>query len=188
MIKFTVPIPPSVNKAYGMKVEYRGGRAFPQRYLTSESRNYKKYVMLLIKRIMKENNIEYLIKDKTSFVNLKMTVYIDKKRKDVDNMFKLLFDSIVDSGLIPDDDIIIYNIEDIFIDKLKPRLEIEMSISDKIGIFKNEKMMNKFKLENCSLCKKSNYKRQCSIFKKALENRIEPDINLKNNICYKKNP
>lgn len=183
-INFKLPIPPSVNKAYGLRVQYMGGRAIPQRYLTHVAKDYKDYVSRTCKRIMKENNINFLVENKNEFVKMEFVFYFDKKRKDADNTFKLLFDGIVQSGMIVDDDIILYEVKDIYIDKLNPRVEIKISKSLKKGIFKSEEQLDVFLDSNCRDCKR--YKRNCSILRKALENRIEPQINRDENICYEK--
>ena len=85
-----------------------------------------------------------------------------------------------------DDDIILYEVKDIYIDKLNPRVEIKISKSPKKGIFKSEEELDNFLEINCKDCKR--YKRNCSILRKALENRIEPQINKDKKICYEKNP
>lgn len=186
-IKFKLPIPPSVNKAYGLRVQYMGGKAIPQRYLTHTAKEYKEYVSSTCKRLMKENNIKFLVENKDEFVHMEFIFYFDKKRKDADNTFKLLFDGIVQSGLIVDDDVILYEVKDIYIDRLNPRVEVKISKSKKKGIFKTEDDFNKFLNINCIDCKRyKRYKGNCSILRKALENRIEPEINKDEYICIEK--
>ena len=183
-IKFTLPVPPSVNKAYGLRVQYMGGRAIPQRYLTTIAKEYKDYVSRTCKRIMKENDINFLVENKDEFIEMELVYYFDKKRKDADNTFKLLFDGMVQSKMMVDDDIILYNVKNIYIDKLNPRVEIKITKSKKRGIFNSETELEKFLDINCKNCKR--YKRNCSILKKALENRIEPTIDKDKYTCTAK--
>ena len=103
-----------------------------------------------------------------------------------EEMNKVLFDSLVKAGLFPDDDILLPKVHNIYIDSNKPRVEIFLSVSDKIGIFDDEEHLKTFNNNNCNKCKKSTYKRGCSIKTKALENRIQEEI--KNDICLKRNP
>lgn len=183
-INFKLPIPPSVNQAYGMRVQYMGGRAIPQRYLTQTAKQYKEYVSKTCKRIMKENNIDFLVENKNEFIHMEFVFYFDKKRKDADNTFKLLFDGMVQSKMLLDDDVILYEVKNIFIDKNDPRVEVKIRKSEKKGIFNSEDELNIFLESNCHDCKR--YKRNCSNLRKALENRIEPQINKNENICYEK--
>lgn len=188
-IRFTCQVPPSVNSAYWLKVIYVGGKPVPQKVLTDDARRFKAQTVKAIERAMKGLNIKYLSVDKNHYINLEVDMYIPKKRRDADNQFKLLQDAIVESGLVYDDAIMIPKVNNIVIDKYYPRLEVKVSIADKIGIFENKQQLEQFKNNNCEDCKRS--KRNCSIMKTMLENKIVEDVKypIKNNsICNKRKP
>ncbi|HSQ87975.1 RusA family crossover junction endodeoxyribonuclease, partial [Romboutsia sp.] len=112
--------------------------------------------------------------------------YLNKKRKDSHNLEKVLFDALMGAGLYPDDDILIPKTKNVYIDKYDPRVEVELELATKLGIFDNAEHLQKFKTKNCSMCKKSTYKKPCGVLNKALENRIEPELNLEKLECYNK--
>lgn len=183
-INLTLPLPPSVNEYLGYRVVYINGRAISQPFETRVAREYKAYVKNIVHRELKKQSWKCL--DKEHYIDVKLVYYLNKKRKDSHNLEKVLFDALMDAGLYPDDDILIPKTENIYIDKYNPRVELELTISKKRGIFDNPEHLNMFKAINCNKCKKSTYKRECGIMRKALENRIEPEINIVRNICYEK--
>ena len=188
-IRFTCQVPPSVNSAYWLKVIYVGGKPVPQKVLTDDARRFKAQTVKAIERAMKRLNIKYLSADKNHYINLEVDMHIPKKRRDADNQFKLLQDAIVESGLVYDDAIMIPKVNNIVIDKYYPRLEVKVSIADKIGIFESKQQLEQFKNNNCEDCKRS--KRNCSIMKTMLENKIVEEVKypIKNNsICNKRKP
>lgn len=180
----TLPLPPSVNEYLGYRVIFINGRYIPQPYSTKAAKDYTKYVATVVKRELKKQ--KWKINNKEKYINVDLIYYVNKKRKDADNMNKVLFDSLVKAGLFPDDDILLPKVHNIYIDSNNPRVEIFLSVSDKIGIFDDEEHLKIFNNNNCNKCKKSTYKRGCSIKTKALENRIQEEI--KNDICLKRNP
>lgn len=184
-IKLTLPVPPSVNQAYGLTTQYVGGRAIPLKYLTPKAKSYKSYVAKTCKRAMKEQKIDFLTKEKNEFVEMEICFYLNRKRRDADNTFKLMFDGIVSSGMIPDDDIILYSVKNIYIDREDPRVEVVIKKSEKTGIFENYETFSRFKENNCAKCKKSTYKRTCSTIRDALDNILNEDINLERLECEK---
>ncbi|GAA0092963.1 hypothetical protein UT300009_29930 [Paraclostridium bifermentans] len=185
-LKLVLPLPPSVNEYLGYRVVYIAGRPIAQPFETKKAKDYKKYVNTVVKRELKKQYWDFKGKDKHLDIHLKY--YMNKKRKDADNMGKVLFDALMASGVYIDDDILLPKVDNIYIDKYNPRVELCITVSDKMGIFDNEEHFNAFIEENCVKCKKHYYKRHCSIISKALENRIEPQINLEKMICNEKKP
>lgn len=183
-ISLVLPLPPSVNEYLGYRVVYINGKAISQPFETKIAKEYKEYVKNIVYRELKEQQWECL--DKEHYINVELTYYLNKKRKDSHNLEKVLFDALMYAGLYPDDDILLPKTKNIYIDKYNPRIELELTISDKRGIFDNPAHLNIFRAVNCNKCKKSTYKRTCSIIQKALDNRIEPEINILKNICYEK--
>lgn len=183
-INLVLPLPPSVNEYLGYRVVYVNGKAIPQPFETKTAKEYKAYVKSIVRRELKKQPWECL--DKENYIDIELTYYLNKKRKDSHNLEKVLFDALMGAGLYPDDDIIIPKTKNIYIDKYCPRVEVKLSISEKRGIFDNPEHLKMFKAINCDRCKKSTYKRKCGIIQKALDNRIEPEINILRNICYEK--
>lgn len=183
-INLTLPLPPSVNEYLGYKVIYINGRAISQPFETKTAKDYKAHVKNIIHRELKKQPWECL--NKENYLDIKLVYYLNKKRKDSHNLEKVLFDALMDAGLYPDDDILIPKTENIYIDKYNPRVELTLIISDKKGIFDNPEHLEIFREMNCEKCKKSTYKRKCGVIQKALENRIEPEIDISKNICYEK--
>ena len=119
--------------------------------------------------------------DENTYVVCEVDVYLNKKRRDSDNIFKVLLDSInsVD-GIIYDDSMIIPRIRNVIIDKDNPRLEIELRKSKKVGVFTKDSS-EYFLKHNCSNC--SRYLRNCSILKKSYGNKIVKEVDLDSLTC-----
>lgn len=109
-LQFTLPYPPSVNQLY--KTNPRTGRV----YLSKAGKDYKKAVKMAIK--WKDKPIDKPIK-------LKMYKYVpDRRKRDSDNLNKILWDSLTFSGLIKDDSLIYDDRSIMSIDRKFPRVEI----------------------------------------------------------------
>ena len=183
-IKFTLPIAPSVNQYLGHRVVFIRGKHISQPYETKIAKEYKLFVKNIIHRELKKQ--EWKTPERHEYVVMDLVFYFDRKRKDSDNAIKVMQDAIVDSCIIEDDDIVMPRVNNIYIDKYNPRVEVSLKLAHKRGIFDNSEHLKKFKELNCNKCKKSTYKRKCGVIQKALENRIEPEIDINKNICYEK--
>lgn len=173
-IRFTSPIPPSVNSYLGKRVAYNSvtNKPYVHIYETKEAKDYKRYMKLALERAKKKYGWERT--DKHTYVVCEITVFINTKRKDSDNMFKCLLDTIVEANLVYDDSMIMPRVTNIFIDKDKPRLEVRMYVSEKVGIFKDRKTFEIFEESNCKTCNR--YARNCSIRREALENKLKTEL------------
>ena len=90
-------------------------------------------------------------------------------------MYKLLLDSLTESECIwIDDTQSCERTQGIFYDSVNPRIEITITYTDYIGIFKDISQLEQFE-SNCIYC--ARYNRNCSILKKAKEGRIQEEIN-----------
>lgn len=153
-------------------------------YETAEAKQYKKTFSKYIKEQVLKQRWE-LSPNKTQHFYVDCVFYFDRIDKDANNYFKLLLDSITDTQLIwLDDNVTCERVNAIYYDNKNPRIEISIYPVDYIGIFPNQEQLDLFIKDNCILCKR--YKEgKCSIFKKAIEGRIQEDIGeLK---CYKLN-
>lgn len=183
-LKLTLPLPISVNKYLNYKIVWIGKKPIPQAYKPREVKEYERYATKLIQKQIKEQKWECLTKD--NYIDVELTYYLNKKRKDSHNLEKVLFDVLMSAGAYPDDDILLPKTKNIYIDKDNPRVEVTLRISKKQGIFDDIKHLNIFKEQNCNRCKKSSYKRACGVFTRALENRIcTEEIDALENVCKK---
>ena len=88
----SLPYPPSLNNLYGI-----ASKPFPRRYLKAPGKAYK----LQIKECIAKNNL--VLK---ANIPLKISITItppDNRKRDIDNLFKILFDSLTDSQFWEDD-------------------------------------------------------------------------------------
>lgn len=182
-LKLISPIPCSVNHYIKPRPFIIHGKPQVTMYETAEAKTYKKNFTKYIKEQVKIQNFNIEV-NKTQHFYVDCVFYFDRIDKDANNYFKLLLDSITDSKCIwEDDNIVCERVNAIYYDVKNPRIEIEIYPVDYIGIFDNQEQLNVF-MEGCICCKK--YKEgKCSIYKKALEGRIQEEI--QNNICGKKN-
>lgn len=180
--RFISPLPPSVNDYLGKRVAYAGGKPYVLVYETTEARGYKALMKKILKREVikngwnKPNELQYVI--------CEITVYLSQKKRDSDNMFKCLLDTFKDSDIIYDDCMIIPRVKDVFIEPTNPRIEVELRLAEKIGVFENQEDFEDFKNKNCYVCKKyKRYGERCAQLKACVENRIIPEIDLKTKEC-----
>lgn len=180
-MKFNTPIPPSVNEYLGKRVGRNPVTKKPIVicYETEKAKRYKRQVINTIKRVAKEEGWEKT--GEYEYLICEIVAYIPQKKQDTDNMFKCLLDAIKDSDVCYDDSMIIPRVKDVFIDSSNPRVEVDLHKSCKQGIFKNATIKKSFIESNCKNC--SRMSRNCSLLKKSLENRIQPEISIKNNLC-----
>lgn len=182
MLKFTSPIPPSSNEYLGKRVAYAGGKPYVQVYKTKKAMDYEKYMVKTLQRESKEQG--WVVPEKNDYLEMELVYYMNKLGRDIDNTYKLLIDALANAGLIINDDKVIPVPKNIYIDKDNPRIEVILKVSEKQGIFDDKVQAGKFIFNNCIEC--SRYKKNCSILKKAYENRLQPEIDLQGLICSKK--
>ncbi len=180
--KFNSPIPPSVNKYLDKRVEYKGRNYKELGFRRSkETLIYENHMRNTFHKLKRQ--VGWETPDKDKFFEIYLTYYLDSKAKDPDNCLKLLFDEMVRNGIIPTDSQIIFKMRDLYIDSINPRIEVELNIMDKIGVFKDEAQLKEFEMKNCHKCKKHYYKKPCGNLKKYKENYITKDLDLENMAC-----
>lgn len=179
---FNSPIPPSVNKYLDKSIKRYGrgykGISFNK---SQETLIYENHMRNTYHRL--KLNTGWVTPPEDKFFKFKFTYFFHKKGCDPDNTFKLLFDCMVANGIIPNDTNIIIEIQDIFIDSNNPRIEVEMDVIEKMGVFKNEEQYNLFIENNCKKCKRHYYKKPCGSLNKYLNNYITEHLDLRNMVC-----
>lgn len=184
-LKLTTPLPPSVNDYLGKKVAFNPftKRYYVQAYETMKAKEFKKAVKYIVNRELSESS--WAKTPKGTYVICDLVVYVARARNDSDNLMKCLLDGFIQTDkLVYDDFYIIPRVQDIFIDADNPRIEVTLRESNKKGIFPNEASLEKFEGDNCIECSRS--KRNCSIKKSALENRVQKEINMIDFSCSAK--
>ena len=151
-----------------------GHNRFGTVYMKPEGKQYKKQISeIIIKEVEKQKWIKTLNEE---YCYLDATVYFDKKGKDCDNIYKVIQDTITESGVVWEDDKYTWSRTNrCYIDKNNPRVEIVISRVNNIGIFDNIEDYKEFE-KKCKICKR--YKRNCSILQDCKDNRINENIEL----------
>jgi hypothetical protein len=189
ILNLTIPIPPSINN------DYMKPRAFLQRingknvpmasmYEMAGAKKFKKDMVNLIKAEISKQ--DFKLDDNACFVIVEYQWYFPKTNVDTNNHYKCFVDAItetVDSegkGLIWQDDNISMMVDkDIFYDAQNPHVDVKIYASPRIGIFQNRQDYNDFEVTYCQKCskgKKIGQKGGCSIYKSAMESRVQAEI------------
>jgi Holliday junction resolvase RusA-like endonuclease len=180
ILKLVSPIPVSINHYLKPRAFISKGKAMVTMYETAEAKKYKKEFSKYVKEQVKLQNWS-LLPNKTQHFFIDCVFYFERLDQDPNNYFKLPLDSITDTQLIwLDDNVTLERVQGIFYDSKNPRIEMIVSLVDYIGIFPTQEQLDNFKT-NCIQCKR--YKRNCSILNKAIEGRIQEEI--QNLVCGK---
>lgn len=182
IMNFTCPLPPSVNSYLGKRVAYSPitKKPFVQVYETAEAKSYKRYMKKVLERACMKSG--WSKSGEFTYVICEMDVYLNQKRRDVDNLFKCMLDTLTENDIVYDDSMVIPRVKKVFIDKDNPRLEVTIRESSKVGVFANSKQLGEFEEGNCKRC--SRFSKNCSIRKASLENKIKPEITKDENGVY----
>lgn len=103
MIELILPWPPSVNsyKKVGRLITTKNGKLYQTRVNTQETKEFYYYVWLKIRSLKATTRMEMPLH---STIALQVYAYPpDDKKRDIDNILKALFDSLVKGGLLQDD-------------------------------------------------------------------------------------
>ena len=180
ILNLTLPIPPSINNDYiKPRAIISRGKPMAMMYETQQAKNYKKNAIKHIKRKVKEQGFKRI---DSKFTVVEWTFFFPRTNMDTNNYYKCLLDAITESKEIWEDDNISQNRDKrIYYDSKNPRVELTIYYIAHIGIFDNERELELFKRFNCNKCKKGNkigQKGGCSIYRKALENRMQDEIDI----------
>jgi crossover junction endodeoxyribonuclease RusA len=119
-IRFTLPLPPSINKQYATV----GGK----RVLSKAHRRYKKTVRSVLRRLRLENKLpdEMVEALRRGYLGLFIDFYFETPlRRDLDGGLKITQDAICDALGINDNRVVDIHLVK-RIDPLRPRLEVEL--------------------------------------------------------------
>lgn len=189
ILKLTIPMPPSINNDYMkprgiLKWKIVGKTKIPyamaMMYETTEAKKFKKDMIKLIKAEIKKQEF---IKEENKFAFVEYTFFFPRINMDSNNYYKTFVDSVTEcEGLIwQDDNISMMKDKRIYYDSKNPRVEVEIYYAPYIGIFDDENDLDSFVENNCSQCKKGNKigeKGGCSVYKNALESRMQEELEI----------
>lgn len=183
MLVVTSPMPPSVNLYLGKRVVGSGKRAYVQVYETAKAKAYKKE----FKKILQEESYKqkWVVPAENKYIIAEMTFYMASKSQDTHNFDKCLIDCFQEQGLIINDSKVLVVPKEVYIDSKNPRIEVVMYESEKVGVFKNDLCYRSFIATNCNKC--TRYDRNCSILNKALDNKIQDEVDHISLQCSKNN-
>lgn len=179
-------IPPSVNHYIAYRTVYKNGRPMSMSYKTKESLDFKKEFSEYLVQEVKNQGWDLEV-NKTQHFYIDTVYYFPAKDLDPSNYFKLLLDTITDTQTIwVDDNVALERVQAVYYDSSNPRMEMHIHPVEYIGIFKNIQQLNDFR-EGCATCKR--FKRNCSILNKAIDGRIQSEIQGSDNnlVCSKYN-
>ena len=177
-LKLISPIPPSVNHYMSYRAIMRGGKPLAIPYKQNDVRKYQRDFSGYVCEEVKKQGWE-LATDPDRHLYIDTTFFFPEKRMDANNYFKVMLDTITDTGKVWfDDDITCERVQGIFYDTENPRVEMVIHPTDYIGIFSDMSQLEEF-VSRCIGC--ARYKRNCSILRKAKEGRVQREI--KNNNC-----
>lgn len=178
------PMPVSVNHYVKARTFIVNGKAMVTMYETAEAKKYKKEFKEYIVKEIKKQNIIWEV-NKTQHFYIDCIFYFDRIDKDPNNYFKLPLDCITETQTVwADDNVAAERVNRIYYDSKNPRIEMKIYKVDYIGIFDNQQQLDVF-TDNCISC--SRYKLgKCSLYKKAVEGRIQEEIDDATCSKYKK--
>lgn len=184
-LKIISPIPPSVNNYLNYRVQQaNNGKLFVQAYKSADSIKYEGKFIKIVQRSVLDQKWEK--PDKEKYIFVRATFYFPKHGMDVNNHWKLPLDVFKAGGVYYDDSKVVEGARRIYIDAKNPRIEFDVWEAPFIGIFDSVEDFEGFKNANCRFCKKS--PERCGTITKALQNRVNDDINIQSQICNIRKP
>lgn len=170
----------SVNHYLAYKIVYKNGKATAMSYKTKEAKDFQKKLTEYVKQQAKEQGW-VMSKNPYQHYYVDTVFYFPRIDMDCANYDKCIADAITDSGVVwLDDNMICTRVLKVMYDNKNPRIELTIYPVDFVGIFDNQEEANIFE-HKCKTCKR--FKNNCSIFRKAMEGRIQDEII--NNSCTK---
>lgn len=164
---------------------YMGYRAVGRRVMAYKPKETKAFEQKFGNYVKQEIiNQNWTIPEKGKFIIMDTIFYFPRTDMDAQNYFKSICDIMTNVGVWEDDNIVCEKVNRIYYDSKKPRIEIVLHEADSVGIFDSSEEYYTFK-SVCNNCKR--FKKTCSIHNKAIESRIQDEVQLVNNkwVCSK---
>lgn len=178
--RLSLPLPTSLNKLYIQ--QFAGGRPTGKKILSKAGKENREDIMINVEKQMSlPININWDVEyTRDNYIYMNIDAYVTRVNVDLDNTLKTLNDSIEESGLVfLNDKKVVPRFNRVFIDPNNPRVELTITQTGWNGIFDTNSIRNKFEMK-CQKCTK--YRNgACSIFNKALQNKIQEEITQEDN-------
>lgn len=177
----------SVNHYMSYRAVKKGKFHTVMAYKPKETKDFEKTFGEYIKQEIKNQGWVKPPKDK--FINLDTVFYFPRIDMDAQNYFKSICDIMTLNNVWEDDNIVLEKVNRIYYNSDNPKIELLVTVSDHIGIFDNQDDYNNFintYCNNCSKGAKIGQKGGCSIYKKAIESRIQENLHINFNTGEKK--
>lgn len=127
----------------------------------------------------------WIVVSENKYLDTVFTFWFERDDRDANNYFKVTLD-VCEDILYHNDKRTIPITKDVFINGSQDSFQImELTPSDKIGVFSNLNDLQSFISNNCLQCNRGGYNRRCRVFYDILENRTN-DFCIKNNKCLQK--
>ena len=178
-------LPPSVNDYLKTAVRRAGNKHIPYVYETKSSKDFKKRFRAYLQREVRKQGWNKAVTSSDNHWYLDCIFYQARTNQDNNNYYKILCDSLT-GIVIEDDKNILVRTQRVFYDSKNPRFMAVLRPVGYQGIFNDETDYTLFVENNCKNCKR--FKKNCSILRKALEGRVQEEIDINNSIkiCKKK--
>ena len=167
-LHFTLPLPPSVNTYQRYRVKRFGRKTRVEAYPSEETEQFYSTSIEHIRDEIQKH--QWKMPPTGQYIIVEATFYLSRLKSDADNYFKCTLDSLEKAGIVCDDSYIIPRAIEVYIDKDNPRVELNIYVSEKVGVFANKEEMEEFKKINCSPCKRRG-KDKCVVFRGFVDNR-----------------
>ena len=172
-LKFTSPIPPSVNHYLGWRAVMIHGKPTVVSYQTKEAKAYKSEIMRIVRDAVRDQSFVPEVREAAHYY-VDCVFYFARIDQDSSNYDKCLLDAITDTKLIwSDDNVALVRTQGVFYDKENPRIEIDIHPVRYIGIFESGDVLDVF-CSRCAMCARGG--RACSVLRDAVAGRVSDVI------------
>lgn len=165
----------SVNHYMSYRAVKKGRGTMVMAYKPKATKDFEKSFGEYIREEIKKQG--WIKPPKGKLIIMDTIFYFPRVDMDAQNYFKSMCDIMTENEVWEDDNIVMEHVNRIYYDSSNPRIEIEIYESQYEGIFTDKEEMNTY-VKWCKEC--SRYKRNCSILNKALEGRIQEEVDKDN--------
>lgn len=188
-LKFTIPVPPSVNALYTNQAFYnpktKSYQPTGKRILTKDGKIAKNRISSEAK--MAVVNSDWNMEDiGDNMLYMDTIIFFNRRGRDADNIYKAIQDSM--QGIVYNNDSqVLARTQKIMFDKNNPRVEVTIYPVSFVGIFNDEEGKDDF-IARCEFDEKNGCSKfrngKCSILKDCLSGTVREEIQDHNNpVC-----
>lgn len=177
-LKLLLPVPTSINALYinqwGYDHKLKRNAPTGAKILSKEGEKCKEQIQFHTQKQLEGQEWDYeWTVDKNNFMYMDVWIYFSRRGRDSDNIFKLLSDSL--EKLVYDNDSrVLPRVQRVLYDTKNPRIQVEFSPVDYIGIFRNSEEIDEFE-SRCKTCTRY-LDGRCSILNDSLIGTVREEI------------